>query len=209
MCVGVIGIERDGLFEQRAGLLDGRGGAGTIRQCTGLQHQIVGLRVHAARRIRVRELHLQRRRDRARDLVLHLEDVGELVVVMVRPQLIAIGRVHQFHDHPHLVALAQGAAGEHALDVQLAGDGGGGLLAVAVLRRGIPRDHAQTGLLAQRVGQFLADAVAEVLLFGIAAEVGERQYHDGAGGRVEHGRRGDDCFPCLGRRGLGRWRGAR
>ncbi len=190
MGVSVIRIQRDGLLVQLAGLLDGRGAAGFVLQRARLQHQVVRLRVDRGRGAQARELHLERARDRRGNLVLHLKHVGQRIVVVVRPDLCTGAGVHQFHHHPHLIGFALDAAVQEVGDVQRLADGFRDFVAVAIVRRRVPGNHRERGILAERVGEFLGDAVAEVALLGIATEVGEGQHHQGVFRGIENRRGG-------------------
>ena len=87
--------------------------------------------------------------------------------------------VDQLHIHPKAVAATLHRAFEHIADVQLASQ----LLYVdgfALEReRGVARNHERTSDARQVRGQALGHAIHEVFLLGIAADVCERQNHDG------------------------------
>ena len=68
------------------------------------------------------------------------------------------------------------AAGQHRAHLQLVADGAHVLLPVAQLRGGVPRHHAHARHLGECVDQLFGEAVAEVLVLRLAAEIGEGQH---------------------------------
>ena len=65
------------------------------------------------------QLELQRRDDRLRDLVLHGEDVGEVAVVALGPDVAAACAVDQLGGDPHPVPGLAHAAFQHVADAEL------------------------------------------------------------------------------------------
>ena len=119
------------------------------------------------------------RDDGLRDLVLQGEDVGQVAVVAVGPDVVAGRAVDQLGGDPHPAAGLAHAAFEHVADAELARHLGQTSTDLALEREGgVARDHDQRRDLRQVGDDVLADAVAEILLLGIAAHVGERQHAD-------------------------------
>ena len=119
---GIARIDRQHLAVQRVGLLERLGGA-LPSELDGLQVQRVGLgigRAHLRRRAEQRDLELL---DHVgRDLVLDREDVVELAVVGLRPQVRVGAGVDQLRGDPHRVAGLAHRAFEHVRHVQRARD---------------------------------------------------------------------------------------
>ncbi len=93
------------------------------------------------------------------DLVLDSEHVGELAVVGLRPQVIAVGRVDELRGDADLIARLAHAALEHGGDVQLVRDVAHILvLALEGERRGARR-HPQAGNLGEKIQQLFGEAV--------------------------------------------------
>ena len=117
--------------------------------------------------------------NRARDLVLHVEDVFELAVVPLGPQLIAVRRVDELRGDAHARARLAHAALEHVPHLQALRDLAD-LDRLALEReRGRARGDVKSFDLGQRVDDLFGEAVAEVLVLGIGAHVRERQDGDG------------------------------
>ena len=93
--------------------------------------------------------------------------------------MIAGFSVDQLHVHPKAVAATLHRAFKHIADVQLAPE----LLHVngfALEReRGVARNDERATDARQVRGQALGHAIHKVVLLGIAADVRERQHHDG------------------------------
>ena len=102
--------------------------------------------------------------DRARDLVLHVEDVLQLAVVALGPELEAVARVDQLHGDADAVARAAHAALEHRRDAELVGDRRADRRRLSERERRRARRDAQTRQLRERVEDLLGDAVAEPVL---------------------------------------------
>ena len=191
----VVRVDRDRLLEQRLrdhAVLPRH--APVMRQRA--HHQIPG--VHAVRRLALRaeafrrvELRLDRRHDVFGDLVLHGEHVGDLAIVALRPQVCAGRDVVELRRDAHAAAFLAHAAFDHVAHAELLGD----LLHVhglALVDEGrVARDDEEPAQLRERRDDVLADAVGEILLLGLAAEVREREHRDGRTvGQRQCGRRG-------------------
>jgi hypothetical protein len=177
---------------QRLGLGDGLARA-DAEQLPGAQPAFIGFDVLGAAALDVllfdaAELDRQRLDDLVHDLVLCGEDVVQLAVEAVGPQMAAALGVDQLGGDAHAVAGLADRAFQHEAHAELAAD----LLHLhrpaLVGEGGIARDHEQRLDLGEIGDQVLGDAVAEILLLGVAAHVGEGQ--DGDRGLGRHGGRG-------------------
>ncbi len=121
---------------------------------------------------------LQRLDDLLRDLLLDVEDVVELALVGVAPQL-AIGRdVDELHrDADRLVETAHAAADDVA-GAELVADGPDVLLAPLELHRCPARDEFDLADQRQAGDQLLGEPVAEVIGFLVGADVVEGQHRE-------------------------------
>ena len=119
------------------------------------------------------EFCVQRASQSRHDLVLHVEEIGKTLIEPLGPEMIAALGVDELDVDPHAVAAALDAALEHIADVQFAPDRlrVDGLAFVG--ERRIAGDHVSPAN-AREVGrQALRDAVDEMLLFRLAADIGE------------------------------------
>ena len=124
------------------------------------------------------QLHLQLLDDRVRDLVLDREDVGQVAVEAVGPDVPAVLAADQLPGDPHPRAGLADAALQHEAHAELLAH----LLHVdglaLVRERGVAGDDEQPRDLREVGDDVLGDAVAEVFLLGVAAHVVERQHDD-------------------------------
>ena len=145
-------------------------------------HKPVGAHVARMRRFLTPLGHIdlarEPRGDRAGDLILKIEQVLELQVEPVGPQRGLGGRVDELDgDAKALIRPAQTAAenvahAEAALDLL-------GRIGAQVEQEGrMPRDHHQVAEPREAGDDILGDALAEVVVAGIAGEVGQRQDRD-------------------------------
>ena len=133
-------------------------------------------------RLRREQLELERRDHRLGDLVLHREDVGEIAVELVRPEMRSTCRLDQLGGDAHPRAGLAHAALEQIRGAELLPDGAQVfVLPLEGERRGAA-DHPQAVHLRQRVEDLLGDAVGEVFLLLVGAEVDEGEHGDGGGG---------------------------
>ena len=135
--------------------------------------------------------------DRRRDLVLDREDVLELAVVALGPDVpVGLG-IDQLHRDAHAVARLAHAALDHVLHAELRRHLLDADRAVLVHEGRVARDDEQVAKARERGDDVLGQAIGEELLLGIAAHVGERQ---------DRNRRlvRDRAHRCLRARGLGR-----
>ena len=180
--MGVVGVDRDRLLQQllRPPLLVGAR-APHVRQR--LQDQIPcidALRRLAAnaRRFGDKDLRPDRTDDLVGDVVLQLEDIGQLAIVSVRPQMHAVRGIDQLSGDAHPAGGLAHAALENVPDAELACD-------VANVDRftlegesGIARDDEEPSLPGQPGDDVLGQPVREIFLLRIAAHILKRQHGD-------------------------------
>ena len=120
----------------------------------------------------------QRGDDRRGHLVLDREDVLEVAIVALGPDMVVGIGVDQLHGDPHPVARLAHAAFDHVLDAELRRDVLD-LDRLALVDEGrVARDHEQLPEPRQLGDDVLGQAVGEEFLLGVAAHVGERQHRD-------------------------------
>ena len=116
--------------------------------------------------------------DRGGHLVLDREDVLELAVVALGPDVpVGLG-IDQLHRDAHAVARLAHAALDHVLHAELRRHLLDPDRAVLVHEGRVARDHEQVAKARERGDDVLGQAVGEELLLGIAAHVDERQDRD-------------------------------
>src|SRR5262245_21374822 len=124
------------------------------------------------------EIFLQFRHDLQRYLILHLEDILQVAVIILRPDMIAIDRVDQLRGYPDAFAGSSHATLEYGGHAELVPDlSHVFLLAFKRKRRGACR-HLQAFDLCQSDEDLFGDAVAEVFIFRIGAHVDEGKHGD-------------------------------
>ena len=124
---------------------------------------------------RLDKLEVQRPGEAAGDLVLGSGQVSPLGFEPLVPQVSAGLGVDQL---PNPAARPPHAAFEHVADAELAADlfHIDGLALVG--KGGAAGDHKAPGDPREISGQIVGDAIGEILLLGIAGEVGKRQHYD-------------------------------
>ena len=141
-------------------------------------HRVGVRRLFRAPRLGGDELGVERARQPRDDFVLHVEEIGERLVEPLGPEMIAGFGVDELHVDAHAVSAALNAALEHIADVQLAAD----LLQIDGLalvgEGGVAPDHERAANPRKIGRQALRDAVDEILLLRVAADIGERQDDD-------------------------------
>ena len=175
---GVARIDRQHLAVKRVGLLERLGGE-LPSELDGLEIKRVRLGIgRACLRRRAEQRDLELLDHVGRDLVLDREDVVELAVVGLRPQVRVGAGLDQLRRDPYRVARLAHRAFQHVRHVQRARDlRDSDLLALERERRGARR-HLQLRNLRQQVQQFLRDTVGEVLLVLPRRHVHEWQHGD-------------------------------
>ena len=143
--------------------------------------------------------------DASRDLVLYGEDVHQLAIVPIGPQVGSAAGIDQLGRNADAVAAFAHAPFHEIPYTQLPRYLPKVFVNVAIDKRRVARDHEQRVKARQICDDVFADAIAEILLLGIAAHVLERQHGDRR--LVGEGER-----RCWRLSGLGRfrsWRGLR
>src|SRR5262245_38945805 len=124
---------------------------------------------------RARAAALETAHDLLRDFRLDREDVLEAAVEAFRPEMVTVARTHELRTDTHTVARLAHAALEHRIHTEHATDlayvGG---LALELKCRGA-RHNLEPADRAQRVDDFFRDAVAEIVLITLGAQIRERQ----------------------------------
>ena len=135
----------------------------------------------------VGQRHAQRVGHLGGDVGLHLEDIGERGVELLRPAgagRLTRARVHQLgcdaDAAPAGGLLPADGAREEIVGAELVGDGGGPLGRPAVLERAAARDHLEPADLGQLGPDLVGHAIGEVGVGGIP-QVLEREHGDDAG----------------------------
>ena len=135
----------------------------------------------------------------ARDIRLDHEDVFELPVERIAPDLEAV-LIDEPRGYTNVFAVPAHAALQQVPHAELVADAVGRLVAAPECKRGCRREHVQHIECGQPVEDFLGDAVGKIAGIGIGIEIGERE----DGNRVRHFletgsriRAGLDFFPDL------------
>ena len=118
---------------------------------------------------------LERRRDLVGNIVLHREQIGELPVVLFRPERLARAHLGELHGDADPVAGQAHAAIDHRPHAQVAGHTLKPVPRGVVLRRSRPTQDPQGGDPGELDGDPLGHPGAEVLLSGILGDVAERE----------------------------------
>ena len=123
-------------------------------------------------------LEAQRVDDGVRDVVLQLEDVLELAVVALGPDMAVGAPVDQLRGDAHPVVHLAHAAFKQILHAQPRGHAVKVLGAALVGEGSVARHHEQRGDLREIGDDVLGDAVAEIILLGVARHVDEGQHRN-------------------------------
>ena len=119
-----------------------------------------------------------RARNRLRQLGLYGEYVIRVALVGIRPYRDSVRHTDERRDHLHVSVGAPHAALDDRSDVQLPADvGGQDVLPLERVRRA-PRGHAELSGAGQRGGEIVREAVGEVGVCRVAADVHEWQHRD-------------------------------
>ena len=135
----------------------------------------------------------QSARDGAHHRILHREDVAGGPVVRSGPELPVAGCIDEPRDDPDPFPRALDASLEHGLYPELLPDRVQVVASSLERERRCARRDPEPGQLAQRADQLIGDAIAEVVVGGIAADARERQH--GQRTRARSGRRGRAVIP--------------
>ena len=171
------------------GLLEPLAGGGVVRLIEAVQvlpasaEEVPGL--HAARVFAVDprflafgELYAQGHDDPAGDLILQGEQLGHVPVVTLGPQVVSGQRVDKLGADAHLVGRLLDAALKHVADPQVLGHLLYFYRLVLVDEGRVAGDDEEARGLGERRDDSLGDAVGEILLPGVAAQIVEGQHRD-------------------------------
>ena len=114
--------------------------------------------------------------DRPAQIILHIEQVFELAVVVLSPEVGLVTYTNQLRADASLSTLAADASFEDVVDAQLPADLADGFVGVLVGHGRSPGDDAKIfrAELAQVCNSLLGQPVAEILLLRIIAQILER-----------------------------------
>jgi hypothetical protein len=133
--------------------------------------------------------------DGLRDLALYREDVAQRPIVCARPQVIAVGDPIELRRDSKLITRFAYASFENGVHVQLLANLPDVDVPAFERKGGGSRHHVQVGHPAQRVDDFFGQAIAEVFLVFLRAQIEERKHHNGVRLPI-HGCRGSEV-PAL------------
>ena len=122
--------------------------------------------------------YLERTDDLLRHIILDLEDVGEIAVVALSPEMSAARSVDQLGGDANPVARLANAAFQREPDAEFPAHIGNIERLVLVDEGRVPGDDEQSGHFRQIRDDVLADAVAEIFLLRIPAHIVERKHDD-------------------------------
>ena len=146
------------------------------------------------------QLGLERPRYPQRHVALDHEDIGELPVIRLGPE-VAVGLgVDELGDDTHAISGAPNAPLEHRRDLQPGRDLPQALLPFLQRHTRGARDHLEGADLRQLGDDVLRDPVGEVRVLRVRAQVGERQHRDGPGSSADRCRLGERLRERRGRR---------
>src|SRR5438552_914147 len=116
----------------------------------------------------------------ARPVALKVENVLNVAVVILRPEMITVAHIDELCGHTQLVAYFAHASFQHRPHVQLIADFTKDVLFVLALecKTGCSSRHAQSRHLGQHIDQFLGHPVTQILVVFVRAHVHERQHRD-------------------------------
>ena len=198
--VDIVGIGGERAIEKLARLRNMVRGPAPMEPGQALKKEIhrVGVgRLFGASRLGGGELGVQRVRQTPNDFVLHVEEIGERLVEPLRPKMTAGLGVDELHVDAHAISAALNAALEDIANIQVAADGLHVERLALVSESRVAGDHDGAPDTREIGRETLRDPVDEVLLFRVAADIGERQNNDRetrrAGFFRRRGRRGFRC----------------
>ncbi len=140
--------------------------------------QAVGRLTLGAKIFRGIELRLDCGDDGLGNLVLHREDVGQVAVVALRPNMASGGDIVELHCDAHSVAAPAHAALNNVADAEFRRDLFHMDGFVFVHEGRVACDHEEPAQLGQRGDYVLTDAVGEIFLLYVAAHVYEGEHGD-------------------------------
>jgi len=126
--------------------------------------------------------------DGAGDLVLDSKHVFKFSVIALGPAMGASSRVDELRRDTHAISSSADTAFEHVAYAELPAHFPDVGRLPFVLEARVARDDEELGEAGELCDDVLGDAVAEVVLFWVAAEIGEwKDCMDGLSGRVRAG----------------------
>ena len=183
-------IARDRFLEEPQGalaILARIARAAPAKQIARAEKQIVGVEI--ARRMDLqagffarRKIGAQGERDPARQLGLEREEIGDLAIVGVVPNVEIGAGVDQLGIDPHPVRLAPHGPFHHVGDAERFADLAQVPRPASVLAHGSAADHFQVRHLRQARKDVVLDAVGEIGVLLVVAEIFERQHRDAFSG---------------------------
>jgi hypothetical protein len=193
VCARIARLHRDGALEQRAGLLV-LFAVHPVDEIEGTNHQAPGIDALGGLALGTEpfdgiEMRFHSGHDALRDVVLDREDVLQLPIVSLGPDVVAGFRVDQLARDANAPARGPDAAFQHVAHAQGARDLAYVDCRTPVNEGRVAGDDEQPAQTRQRRDDVLGDAVRKMILARIAAHVGERQHSDGGAG-VPGGRLG-------------------
>src|SRR5580704_3247335 len=149
------------------------------------QVEIVGLQIRGGpvQQWLAAQLEFQGFDDGLRDFILNSEHVGDFAVVALRPEVVSVPRLDQLGGYAEAIPEFAHATFQDIFHVQPLRDAADVLSLSNERERRGARRHQQTRYLHQRIEDVLGQAVAEVFIFLVAAEIGEREHRDRRWGR--------------------------
>ena len=124
------------------------------------------------------EYDAQRSHDVLGDLILNGEDIFELAIITLRPEVVAVSHVDELRRDAKPVAGFPHAALQHRVDLESASDLADVLVFFLERERGRARRHSECLHLAQGIDDLFRDAVAEVFVVRIVAHVHKSEHSD-------------------------------
>ena len=125
-----------------------------------------------------RDLIAQRIRKAPNDLILHVEKIGKRLVEALRPKMTAALGVDKLHVDAHAISAALDTALKDVADIQLAPDRLHVERLALVRESRIAGDHNGAPETREIGGETFRHSVDEMLLFRVAADIGERKDDD-------------------------------
>ena len=126
----------------------------------------------------LQELRLDGGDDFLGDLVLEFEDVRQVAIITVGPDVVVRRGVDELGGDAHAVAALADAALQDVAHAKLASDAFDVDGLALVIERRIPRDDEEPAKLRQTRDDVLGNTVGEVFLLRVAAHIDERQDGD-------------------------------
>ena len=113
-----------------------------------------------------------------REVGLDGKDIGQITVVIFRPDMFVVLGVDQLHIHPHAISLAPHAAFENRAHPEFLPDLAHAFLFAAISHDRGARDHLQVADLREVRQNVILDAIGEIGVLRFAAKVFKRQNRD-------------------------------